>query len=162
MPNDRENLHTDLRIAETPMDAVNAYDEELPREPAVLLCGTGPFETEMLRRALQRGSFRIVFAHDVDAAVVAVLADGLEAVVLGDAMPPAPRTALVRWIRATPGICALPIVFLSDDPEPASAVHAYDTGVDLVVVKPVDVDLLGRKLAAVIQRGGRVQRAGGA
>lgn len=142
---------------------MSTLDDAAARRPAstagsVLLCGTGQFESEMLRRALQRAGFRVSYAHDVDAAVLAVLAGGLDAVVLGEAMPPAPRAALVRWIRGTAGVEATPIVLLSDDPDPAAAIHAYDCGVDMVVSKPVDVDLLGRKLAAVIRRSGASRR----
>ncbi|HVL89078.1 MAG TPA: response regulator [Actinomycetota bacterium] len=129
---------------------------------SVLLCGTGQFESEMLRRALQRASFRVVYAHDVDAAVLAVLGGTVDAVIVGDSMAPAPRVALIRWIRGSEGIERTPIVFLAEKGDPASAVRAYDAGVDMVVEKPVDVDLLGRKLGAVIRRAGPRRRAGGA
>ena len=130
---------------------------------SVLLCGAGPFEGEMLRRALERAFFRVTVVDDTDSAVLAILELCPDVIVLGDTMPPAPRVALLRWVRGTPGIDGTSVVFLSDDVDPAVAVHAYDIGVDMVVRKPVDVDLLGRKLSAVIRRGARsAAGAGGA
>lgn len=118
----------------------------------VLVAGTAEFEGEMLRRALERCGYAVECAHDADAVVLSVLARIPDAMVVSENLPAPTRMALLGWLRRTPRVGEIPVVMLCGHSDPEHAVREYDAGADLVVFKPVDIDLLGRKLAAVIRR----------
>ncbi len=135
-----------------PGSDIVANDARSEWAPRIVIAGNEQFESEMLRRALERSGYRVEAAADADAAVLALLSVPPDAFVVSENLPSFHRAALTSWLRRTPGLAHLPVVILCGHGDAEHAIREYDAGADLVVFKPLDVDLLGRKLAALVRR----------
>jgi DNA-binding response OmpR family regulator len=117
----------------------------------ILLVEPDAVHREVLCRLFEEAGLVVGVAADGETAVLSMVRRPPRAVVLSEDLPDGSSITLVRWLRDHAGD-GLPVLLLSTTGSVETAVRAYDAGADMVVSKPVDLTLLGRKLAALLRR----------
>ncbi len=126
-----------------------------PRSRRILIVGHSPFERALLRRSFEARRWEVAEVDTGEAAVLEMACSGcVDAVLTADALADGPGLALVRWVRAGHAHqCRdVPVLVLSSDDSDEFKVRAYDAGADMVVAKPIDLDVLHHKLLAISRR----------
>ncbi|MDP8909546.1 MAG: response regulator, partial [Chloroflexota bacterium] len=132
------------------------------RRRRILIVGHSAFERALLRRSFERSDCEVAEVDTGEAAVLEMACSGcVDAVLTTNALADGSGLALVRWVRAGHAHqCRdVPVLVLSGDDSDEFKVRAYDAGADMVVAKPIDLDVLHRKLLAISRSAARHEPA---
>jgi CheY-like chemotaxis protein len=122
--------------------------------PKILLVEDNEMNRDMLSRRLQRKGFEVEMAVDGKQGVEMALAGGYDLILMDMSLPEIDGWEATRRVREAPGTQNIPIIALtahamSGDREKAMAAgcNDYDT-------KPVELDRLLGKIAALLPKSG--------
>lgn len=119
----------------------------------ILLVEPDRFESQMLTRFLQTKGHEVREAPTGEEAILKMLSERPETVIAEDRLPDGTALALTRWMKGTARYAAVPLLVLTSQYSGSEdAVRAYDAGAEMVVKKPIDLDLLNRKLCSLADR----------
>jgi DNA-binding response OmpR family regulator len=118
----------------------------------VLIVGSNPAQTLMLRRALEVDDYDVVDCPSGRDAVLGLIETPADLLLINLPLSDGSATALVRWLRTRPATAHLPCFVIAAPAERATMAELYDAGADLVITRPTELDLLTRKVAAALAR----------
>jgi two-component system alkaline phosphatase synthesis response regulator PhoP len=115
-----------------------------------LLVDDNPDGHEPLRVRLRALSYRISTAHNGEIAVASFSHDRPSIVVLDVTMPEMNGYQACREMKQLDR--AVPIIILTAKSDPADKFWAFQSGADAFLNKPIDPDLLVKKIASLLGR----------
>ena len=121
-------------------------------KPRVLIVEDEDALTEMLRYNFDREGFDVVVAADGDEAVLAVVEQQPDLVLLDWMLPRTSGIAVCRRLRGRPQTRALPIIMLTARGEEVDRVRGFESGADDYVVKPFSPSELVARVRALLRR----------
>ena len=121
-------------------------------KPRVLIVDDEDALTEMLRYNFDREGFDVVVAADGDEAVLAVVEQQPDLVLLDWMLPRTSGIAVCRRLRGRPQTRALPIIMLTARGEEVDRVRGFESGADDYVVKPFSPSELVARVRALLRR----------
>ncbi len=119
--------------------------------PRVLVVDDNLVNVEFLVDLLRLTGFEVRGCHQVDEALAAFSQTPFDLVITDLVMPERDGFDLIRGIRAGATAQATPIIVASASAFPGDQVRAIATGANDFVAKPVDAQLLLRKMAALLK-----------
>ncbi len=102
----------------------------------------------LFRMALENSGFTVLTALNVNAALAILEAQTPDAVLLDVNMPERPGTDVLVYINLTPRLAKIKKVVITADPLQEDRVEKL--GIDLFLVKPVDIHELSRLVQRLI------------
>jgi pilus assembly protein CpaE len=124
----------------------------------LLVVDDEPSVRKLLKRFFEARGYDVAVADNGLMGWTATRDEAPDLVVSDVAMPEMDGYELVRTIRRNPSTAAIPVILLSAHSEANELVAGYESGADDYVTKPVDMEVLGLKIDALLRRA----RAGGA
>ena len=122
--------------------------------PRVLLVEDTELNRDMLSRRLRKKGFEVDMAFD-GAQGVAMARDGAYDIILMDmSLPVIDGWEAARQIRATGGLAAVPIIALTAHAMAGDREKALEAGCSDYDTKPVEIERLLAKMAALLGGGG--------
>ena len=143
-------------MEERPQDG-HASDEG-GRTPRVLIVDPDREQLGALAHSIAQAGYRAVAAETVGAALAEINRGRIDLVLAELAMPAPDDVELVRMIREDPMQRELPILLVTDSPDPAGAVQAYRCGADAVLSKPVQIEALIARIGREMERSQALQK----
>ncbi|HEV7677835.1 MAG TPA: response regulator [Candidatus Dormibacteraeota bacterium] len=123
----------------------------------LLVVDDEPSVRKLLKRFFEARGYDVCIADNGVQGWTAARDEAPDLVVSDVAMPEMDGYELVRTIRRNPATAAIPVILLSAHSEANELVAGYESGADDYVTKPVDMEVLGLKIDALLRRA----RAGG-
>ena len=130
----------------------------------VLVADGDPKSSRVVDVALKNAGYTVTVVRDGEAAL-GVLHDGaadggtprgVDAMVVDARLPKLDGLALVKILRATPGLAATPVLLLTEARATEDKLRGLELGVDEFVAKPVFLTDLLAKVEVALARGARV------
>ncbi len=119
--------------------------------PKILLAEDNPVNRTVARRMLEKLGYEVVAAEDGVEAVKTFEQGGIDAIIMDCDMPRMDGFDATRAIRALPGSGSeLPIIALTASAMPADKERCLASGMNEMLAKPVQLDVLGETLKALI------------
>jgi CheY-like chemotaxis protein len=115
----------------------------------VLLVEDNPENRDMLSRRLARRGFVVSFAEDGAEAVVRARAERPDIVLMDLSLPVMDGWEATRRIKADPDTQAIPVIALTAHAMAGDRASALEAGADDYDTKPVELDRLLGKIAAL-------------
>lgn len=120
--------------------------------PLVLVCDDEAVLRELIAIALG-GEYRVREAGTVDEALAAVAAEPPDAVVLDLMVPGGGGLVVLRALRGSDDLRAVPVVVVSAWADDAHRDEAVEEGADVFLAKPFDPGELERRVAELLASG---------
>ncbi len=121
---------------------------DIARRETVLLVDDAPDEVRMLVDALEDAGFTTLVATDGESALARLARITPEVVLLDARMPGIDGFETCRRLRATPGMTAVPILFMTGLHETERIIEGLDAGGNDYLVKPVVPSVLVARIRA--------------
>jgi DNA-binding response OmpR family regulator len=118
-------------------------------EPIILVVDDEPTISEVVSIYLKRVGYRVVVAHDGQAALEALEKQSPDLVVLDLMLPKVDGLEITRWLRARGDT---PIIMLTSRREETDRILGLEMGADDYVVKPFSPRELVSRVRAVLRR----------
>ena len=118
----------------------------------ILVSDPDPSERGLLKRALQRGKRNVRVAATPQRTMSVLAACSPSVIVLADRRTDSACPQLAAWIRATSSTPDIPIVALVPHHDYDLMARCYESGCDLVVSTPLDIDSFCLALDALLRR----------
>ena len=127
----------------------------------ILVVEDEPDICELVRYNLERAGYKVVEAHDGEAALAMARSEQPALVILDLMLPEADGMEICRILRGRPETAALPIVMLTAKAAEVDRVLGLELGADDYVTKPFSPRELVARVRAVLRRaeGGEGERA---
>lgn len=119
----------------------------------ILLVEDNEMNRDMLSRRLVRRGHTVVTATDGAAAVTTTLAEQPDVVLMDLGLPVVDGWAATRTIKSDPRTATIPVIALTAHAMTEDRERALAAGCDEFDTKPVDLERLTRKIAAVVRDG---------
>ncbi|WP_438016110.1 response regulator transcription factor [Sorangium sp. So ce315] len=121
----------------------------------VLVVDDDPLVREMLSAMLEAVELAVVAVASAEEALERARGAAFDLVVLDWHLPKMSGIELCRTLRQEPGLCDLPILFLTANASSQDMRHAFACGADDYMVKPFRAPELGARLFSLLRRTGR-------
>ncbi len=132
-----------------------ADTDSLPSRPRILLAEDNPVNRTVARRMLEKLGYEVVAAEDGIEAVKTFEQGGIDAVIMDCDMPRMDGFDATRAIRAMTGVSAdFPIIALTASAMPADKERCLESGMNEMLAKPVQLEVLGQTLQTFIGSAG--------
>jgi pilus assembly protein CpaE len=118
----------------------------------LLVVDDEPSVRKLLKRFFEARGYDVTIADNGLQGWTAARDESPDLVVSDVAMPEMDGYELVRTIRRNPATAAIPVILLSAHSEANELVAGYESGADDYVTKPVDMEVLGLKIDALLRR----------
>jgi pilus assembly protein CpaE len=118
----------------------------------LLVVDDEPSVRKLLKRFFEARGYDVAVADNGLNGWTATRDEAPDLVVSDVAMPEMDGYELVRTIRRNPATAAIPVILLSAHSEANELVAGYESGADDYVTKPVDMEVLGLKIDALLRR----------
>jgi len=118
----------------------------------LLVVDDEPSVRKLLKRFFEARGYVVAVADNGLMGWTATRDEAPDLVVSDVAMPEMDGYELVRTIRRNPATAAIPVILLSAHSEANELVAGYESGADDYVTKPVDMEVLGLKIDALLRR----------
>ena len=118
----------------------------------LLVVDDEPSVRKLLKRFFEARGYDVAVADNGLMGWTATRDESPDLVVSDVAMPEMDGYELVRTIRRNPATAAIPVILLSAHAEANELVAGYESGADDYVTKPVDMEVLGLKIDALLRR----------
>ena len=118
----------------------------------LLVVDDEPSVRKLLKRFFEARGYEVAIADNGVMGWTATRDEAPDLVVSDVAMPEMDGYELVRTIRRNPATAAIPVILLSAHAEANELVAGYESGADDYVTKPVDMEVLGLKIDALLRR----------
>ena len=118
----------------------------------LLVVDDEPSVRKLLKRFFEARGYDVTIADNGLQGWTAARDETPDLVVSDVAMPEMDGYELVRTIRRNPATAAIPVILLSAHSEANELVAGYESGADDYVTKPVDMEVLGLKIDALLRR----------
>jgi pilus assembly protein CpaE len=118
----------------------------------LLVVDDEPSVRKLLKRFFEARGYEVAIADNGLMGWTATRDEAPDLVVSDVAMPEMDGYELVRTIRRNPATAAIPVILLSAHSEANELVAGYESGADDYVTKPVDMEVLGLKIDALLRR----------
>jgi two-component system cell cycle response regulator DivK len=119
--------------------------------PRLLLVDDEPDNVELLRRRLSKRGFECLSAHNAADAIALAQTERPD-LILMDKMPLVDGYEAMRQLRGMETTKAIPIIALTAHAMPEDRIKAIDAGANEYESKPVDLQSLLDKIAALLAR----------
>jgi CheY-like chemotaxis protein len=119
----------------------------------ILVVDDSRFQLTLLRRTLEEKGFEVVAAQDVLQAGMVALRTAPDAIVLDINMPGGSGIDVVKRLKRSTKTQNIPVVVVSGNEDSDVRQVALELGVVDFLVKPVDLDQLGRVLSSLLPTG---------
>lgn len=116
----------------------------------ILLVEDNELNRDMLSRRLRKKGFEVTMAVDGREGVERATAGGFDLVLMDMSLPEIDGWEATRRIRALPGMATLPIIALTAHAMSGDREKAMEAGCSDFDTKPVDIDRLLGKIAALL------------
>ena len=127
-------------------------DRRADMKPLVLIVEDEPPLVEMVRYNLEKEGYRTAVAGDGEEAILAVLEQGPDLVVLDWMLPKLSGIEVCRRLRARDDTRRLPIIMLTARAEEADRIRGLESGADDYIPKPFSPKELMARVRAVLRR----------
>lgn len=121
--------------------------------PKILVVDDSRFQLTLLRKTLEEKGFEVVAAQDVLQAGMVALRTAPDAIVLDINMPGGSGIDVVKRLKRSTKTQNIPVVVVSGNEDSDVREVALELGVVDFLVKPVDLDQLGRVLSSLLPTG---------
>jgi phosphate regulon transcriptional regulatory protein PhoB len=121
-------------------------------KPSVLLAEDDPAIRMLLNHHLAGEGYRVVEAHDGDAAWAQLSENLPDLAVLDWMMPGISGLEICRRVRTTAQMKSLPIILLTARGEESDRIRGLNTGADDYIVKPFSISEVKARIHAVMRR----------
>jgi pilus assembly protein CpaE len=118
----------------------------------LLVVDDEPSVRKLLKRFFEARGYDVAVADNGLMGWTATRDEAPDLVVSDVAMPEMDGYELVRTIRRNPATASIPVILLSAHSEANELVAGYESGADDYVTKPVDMEVLGLKIDALLRR----------
>jgi pilus assembly protein CpaE len=118
----------------------------------LLVVDDEPSVRKLLKRFFEARGYEVTIADNGLQGWTAARDEAPDLVVSDVAMPEMDGYELVRTIRRNPATASIPVILLSAHAEANELVAGYESGADDYVSKPVDMEVLGLKIDALLRR----------
>ncbi len=118
----------------------------------LLVVDDEPSVRKLLKRFFEARGYDVAVADNGLMGWTATRDEAPDLVVSDVAMPEMDGYELVRTIRRNPATATIPVILLSAHSEANELVAGYESGADDYVTKPVDMEVLGLKIDALLRR----------
>lgn len=118
--------------------------------PRLLLVDDEPDNVELLRRRLSKRGFECLAAHNAADAIALAQAERPELILMDIKMPLVDGYEAMRQLRAIETTKGIPIIALTAHAMPEDRVRAIEAGANEYESKPVDLQRLLEKIAALL------------
>jgi pilus assembly protein CpaE len=118
----------------------------------LLVVDDEPSVRKLLKRFFEARGYDVAIADNGLMGWTVARDEAPDLVVSDVAMPEMDGYELVRTIRRNPATAAIPVILLSAHSEANELVAGYESGADDYVTKPVDMEVLGLKIDALLRR----------
>jgi CheY-like chemotaxis protein len=122
--------------------------------PKILLVEDNEMNYDMLSRRLSRKGFEVVIATDGEQGVEMSRTVGPDLILMDMSLPKIDGWEATRRIRATPETAGVRIIALTAHAMAADKDKALEAGCDDFDTKPIDIERLVGKIAALLDGGG--------
>lgn len=143
------------------MDAFSPIAPEMPsgqvRGELIVVDGNRTNLAVMGRR-LTRMGYAVALVDNGIAALDLVQARRFDLMILDLGVPQLAGTAVLREVRASVSFGDMPVMIVTGRCDPGAAVETLGAGADDHVVKPFDFEMLGARIARVIERAQAFER----
>jgi DNA-binding response OmpR family regulator len=125
-----------------------------PGAPAarVLVAGADAAQALMIRRTLESDGYEVESRTSGRDAVLALLAAPADLLLVNAPLHDGSAAALLRWARSRRPSAAMTCMVMVAPGDAQVVAALYDAGADFVITRRTELDLLSRKVAAVLAR----------
>jgi CheY-like chemotaxis protein len=118
----------------------------------IVLAGGEAAQGLMIRRTLEGDGYEVDAHPTGRAAVLALIAEPADVLLVNAPLGDGSAAALVRWVRARPASALMTCMVLCPSHDSTTVAALYDAGADFVITRRTELDLLPRKVAAALAR----------
>jgi DNA-binding response OmpR family regulator len=118
----------------------------------IVIAGADPAQSLLLRRALELDGHQVVSCATGHDAVLSLLWDPPELLLINAPLPDGSAAALLRWTRSRLHTADLNCMVILPAGESTAVAELYDAGADNVITRPAEMQLLSRQIAATLSR----------
>jgi DNA-binding response OmpR family regulator len=118
----------------------------------VLLAGANAAQSLLIARTLEIEGCEVSHFVGGGEAVEALIAATPDLILINAPLSDSSAASLVRWVRMRPQTADVPCMAIVAGDQSHLAARLYDAGADLVITRPTELDLLARRVAAVLSR----------
>jgi CheY-like chemotaxis protein len=148
----RRAPHRDRQLPAAAVEGVGDVDPARVGEARILLAGGDAAQARMIRRALEIDGCEVVPCATGPEAVSSLLLETPDLILVNAPLREGTAGALLRWARARPATADVSCLVIAPAGAPHVVASLYDAGADLVITRPTELDLLSRRVAAVLAR----------
>ena len=112
----------------------------------VLIVDDEPFNVDYLEQRLEDLDYQIITAADGQEALDKIKSNQPDLILLDLMMPVLDGFAVLSEVKADPGLRDIPVIIISADHDSKSIVRGIKQGADDYLTKPVNADLLVKKV----------------
>lgn len=112
----------------------------------VLIVDDEPLNVDYLEQRLEDLEYQIITASDGQKALDKIKNDQPDLILLDLMMPVLDGFAVLSQVKADPGLRDIPVIIISADHDSKSIVRGIKQGADDYLTKPVNAELLVKKL----------------
>lgn len=123
----------------------------------VLAAGSSRASLNEIAQRLGNLGYLVVLADSACQALELVSARGFDLVLIDALMPESAALHMLAEIRGSRDTEDLPVIMLSETPDPAAAVAAFGAGADDWLAKPFAFEVLGARIERMLMRAARVE-----
>lgn len=123
-----------------------------PSKPLILIVDDEPAQRDMLSYNLEANGFAVIEAGDGEEAMIMLLENEPELVILDWMLPLVTGIEVCRQIKARNETKALPVIMLSARADETDRVRGLETGADDYVVKPYSIAELMARVRTQLRR----------
>jgi two-component system, OmpR family, phosphate regulon response regulator PhoB len=136
------------------MDPTSATSDDKPRVeiPRVLVVQPDRSYLGLLSRRIGEGGYRVATADSAASAMAELHRLPIDLILSELRMPKLGGVELTRMLREEPVHREIPMFLITGKSDAEGAVQAYKCGVDAVIAKPFDFDVLLARIAREIER----------
>lgn len=124
----------------------------MAQQPHILVVEDEAAQREVLTYNLEAEGFRVTYAADGEAGLLALAEDPPDVIILDWMMPHLSGIEVCRRIKTRPETRGIPIIMLSARNEDVDKVRGLETGADDYVVKPYSVSELMARVKSQLRR----------
>ena len=122
------------------------------RRARVLVAGADAAQGLMIRRTLESDGYAVQSRASGREAVLALVAAPVDLLLVNAPLHDGSAAALLRWTRSRRGSAATTCMVMVPPGDAQVVAALYDAGADFVITRRTELDLLSRKVAAVLAR----------
>lgn len=119
-------------------------------QPRIVLAATEAAQGLMIRRALEIDGCGVIVCTSGREAVLSMIEARPDLLLINAPLSDGSAAALLRWTRSREPTAHVPCIVIVPKGEAHVVANLYDAGADLVITRPTELDLLSRRVAALL------------